>query len=132
MAKLRSFKLSDEADKVLIGIKERTGESYTGIVEKGIYYYAKQLQKEAKKNTAPKTLLDVTEDMIEDPNPLDVPFTLDVSRLNTYDGKQRKRWTKSDVKQLLKMRDDGKTIKEICSYLDRPETSVRKKLWEMK
>ena len=129
MAKLRSFKFSDEADKVLLGIQERTNESLTTILEKGIFYYAKKIQDEMKK--APKTLMDLDLNSLPDTNPLDVPFTLNAENLDTYGSKKRKKWLEADIKQLKKMDGEGKTIKEIAKYLDRPEASVRKKLWEL-
>ena len=131
MAKHRAFGFSPEAEKVLEDIKEFTDESYVKIVEKGLYYYAKHLQRESTKKRAPKTLLDLDLNNAPKPNQ-DAPFTLNVKGLDTYGSKQRKRWTKSDVKQLLKMRDEGKSLSEMAEYLGRPKSSISKKLWEVK
>ncbi len=129
MSKHRNFKLSDEAEKVLLGLNARTGESLTTIVEKGLFYYAKEMQKQKKE--APKTLLDLDLDTVK-PTTLDVPFTLNVKGIDTYGSKKRKAWLDSDIKQLLKMKSEGRSLDEISEYLGRPKNSIKKKLWETK
>ena len=122
MTKQKNFKLSTEATNLMSSIQENTGESMTTIVEKGIYYYATHLN---------RTLLDATPEEMAT-KATNAPATLNVAGIDTYNGKQRKSWTTSDIKQLITMSNEGKSLSEISSYLGRSKASISKKLWEVK